>query len=214
MITLVIADDHALMREGVKLIFQSESDIKVVAEASHGIDALHVCRMFKPDVLLLDIHMPHMDGLEACERMRADCPDTRVLAFTQLTSEETLLRMLESGAWGYVLKQNASDELVRAVRAVAQGNTYITPAMTSHLVNHYRRREQAAVSKTLTAREKQIIKLIAEGMTNQQIAERLSLSVRTVQTHRSNAMTKIDVHNGIDLVKYAIREKLVTSARA
>ncbi|HEY3999672.1 MAG TPA: response regulator transcription factor [Candidatus Xenobia bacterium] len=212
MIRVVIADVHAILRDGVKLLLEAESDMEVVGQAGNGLEAVRQASDLKPDILVTDIQLPEVDGIEACARIGRHAPMVRVLILSQLDSEEHLIRALEAGAQGYLLKQNASDELVNAIRAVVAGHVYLTPAMASRLVSCFLRRDDdpREKGKHLTAREQDVLKGICAGSTNQEIADELSLSIKTVQSHRSNIMDKLDLHNRVDLVKYAIKMGLAT----
>ncbi|HEY3997280.1 MAG TPA: response regulator transcription factor [Candidatus Xenobia bacterium] len=213
MSTVLIADDHAILRDGIRTLLENEEDIQVVGQAANGREAVHLACDLKPDIVLMDIQMPEVDGIEACERIGRQAPTVKVLILSQLDTEEHLIRVLEVGAQGYVLKQNASEELITAIQTVAHGHVYLTPSMASRLVNRYLRREdeKAQKSKQLTGRESDVLKGICEGITNQQIADNLNLSIKTVQSHRANIMEKLDLHNRVDLVKYAIKMGLATA---
>lgn len=211
MIRVAIADDHAILREGVKLLLATDPDIEVIGLASNGLEAVRLAADEKPDVILMDIQMPGVDGIDATERIRRQSPTTKVLVLSQLDNEEYLVRVLQAGALGYVLKQNASEELVSAVHTVHNGHVYLTPLMASRFVQmHFRKEaEKKDRSKQLTPREEEVLKGIAEGLTNQQIADDLCVSIKTVQTHRGNIMEKLNLHDRVELVKYAIRSGLV-----
>jgi DNA-binding NarL/FixJ family response regulator len=211
MIRVLIADDHAILRQGVQMLLEADSEIQVVGQAADGLEAVRMADELKPDVVLMDIQMPGVDGIEACERIRKHVPTTRLLVLSQIDSEDYLVRVLQAGSLGYVLKQSASDELVHAVHTVAKGNVYMTPAMQSRFVSlHFRQEdEKRDRSKQLTPREQEVLKGITEGLTNQEIADQLMVSIKTVQTHRGNIMEKLDLHDRVDLVKYAIRSGLV-----
>lgn len=210
-IKVVIADDHAILREGVKLLLESEPDIQVLGQASNGLEAVRMADELKPDLVLMDIQMPGVDGIEACERIARQSPAVKILVLSQMDNEHNLIKVLQSGALGYVLKQNAGEELVHAVRTVLNGHVYLTPAMASRFVQMYFRREEEKQdrAKQLTPREQEVLKGIAQGLTNQQIADQLFVSIKTVQTHRGNIMEKLDLHDRVDLVKYAIKTGLV-----
>lgn len=211
MVRLVLADDHAILREGVKLLLESEPGMQVVGQASNGIEAVRLACDLKPDLVMMDIQMPGVDGIEACERIARQAPSVKVLVLSQTDSEHNLVRVLQAGALGYVLKQNASEELLNAVHTVLKGHVYMTPQMASRFVQLYFRKEDEKQNraKQLTPREQEVLKGIAEGLTNQQIADQLCVSIKTVQTHRGNIMEKLDLHDRVDLVKYAIKAGLV-----
>ncbi len=213
MINVLIADDHPILRDGVRLLLEGEADMQVVGQAANGLEAVRLACDLKPDIVLMDIQMPEVDGIEACERIGRQAPTVKVLILSQIDTEEHLVRVLEAGAQGYVLKQSATDELVNAIHTVINGHVYMTPSMASRLVGRYLRREDEKTqkSKQLTAREQDVLKGICEGATNQQIAENLNLSIKTVQSHRANIMEKLNLHNRVDLVKYAIKMGLATA---
>jgi DNA-binding NarL/FixJ family response regulator len=211
MIRIVIADDHAILRDGVRRMLEAESDMEIVGQASDGLEAVRLAVDHKPDIVLMDIQMPNVDGIEACERIGRQAPASKVLILSQVDTPEHLVRLLQVGAQGYVLKQAATEELVTAIHTVVKGQVYLTPYMASHLVQRYLQKEDEKTHKSsqLTAREQDVLKGICTGGTNQEIADDLNLSIKTVQTHRGNIMEKLDLHNRVDLVKYAIRIGLV-----
>jgi len=211
-IRVVIADDHSILREGVKLLLEAEPDIEVIGQASNGLEAVRMADELKPDLVLMDIQMPGVDGIEACQRIGRQAPTVKVLVLSQNDNEHNLISVLQHGALGYVLKQNAAEELVHAVHTVMKGHVYLTPAMASRFVQSYFRREEEKQDKArqLTPREQEVLKGIADGQTNQQIADSLFVSIKTVQTHRGNIMEKLNLHDRVDLVKYAIKTGLVS----
>lgn len=211
-IRVLIADDHVVMREGISLLLEAERDIEVVGQASDGQEAWEKAHELAPDVVLMDITMPGMSGREATHRLRAALPETKVLVLTMHEGEEFFFRMLQAGASGYVLKGASSNELLSAIRAVHRGGVYLYPTMAQKLLTDYMRRpasEQGGYDD-LTPREREILTLIAEGFTNREIADKLVISIHTVQTHRQNLMDKLDLHNKSELIKYAIRKGLIT----
>ena len=212
-IRVLVAEDHALVREGIRLILEAQPDMEVIAEAANGLEVLSKARELRPDVILMDISMPEMDGLEATRQIKRDIPDTQVLALTVHESGDYFFRMLAAGASGYVLKGAPSSDLLAAVRSASQGEVHLHPSLTARLVGDYVRRLRRGESQgdyaTLTEREKDVLMLLAEGLTNQQIAGRLGISASTVETHRSHVMEKLSLRNRTDLVKYAIRHGLI-----
>lgn len=212
MTTVIIADDHPVVREGIRGTLESDPDISVVGQASDGTEALAIIERVRPDVALLDIDMPGVSGLEACELLVRQGRPTRVLLMTEAESERQLDRALQAGARGVILKQGSLEEIPRAVRAVMQGNVYLAPQLTSLLVHgQFNQDRQTTVRRTkpLSVREEQILRLIATGLTNPRIAQQLKLSIKTVQAHRSNIMAKLNLHDTASLVKYALRAGLV-----
>ena len=211
-ITLILADDHAVVRSGLRMLLDAQSDMRIVGEANNGREALELTRSLKPDVILMDIMMPEMNGIEATRRITSEYPDTAVLALTMYEDEQYFLEMLKAGAAGYVPKRAAPDVLVSAIRTVNMGAMFVYPSMAKRLVQEYDKKGTVDVSTAfdvLTPRELEVLVLIADGLTNIKLGERLEISVKTVDRHRENIMRKLDIHTRIDLVKYAIREGLI-----
>ena len=211
-ITLVLADDHAVVRSGLRMLLDAQSDMRIVGEANNGREAVELTRSLKPDVILMDIMMPEMNGIEATRRITGEIRDTAVLALTMYEDEQYFFEMLKAGASGYVPKRAAPDVLVSAIRTVNMGAMFIYPSMSKRLVQEFAKRgagdKSTAVDK-LTPRELEVLILIADGLTNLEIGERLEISVKTVDRHRENIMRKLNLHSRIDLVKFAIREGLI-----
>jgi len=228
-IRVVLADDHDILRQGLKLLLGLQQDIHIVGEARTGREALEMAHNLKPDVVVMDISMAEMDGLEACQRIRSQQPDTQVLILTMHESQEYFLQALRVGAVGYLVKKAAPSDLQNAVRAVAHGGAFLYPGLAKALVQAYLAQPSAAPSspardqhkpKTsslaqelskLTPREVEVLTLVAEGCTNQEIAERLVLSIKTVQAHRANVMEKLGLHDITHLVRFALRHGLIPS---
>lgn len=212
-IRVIIADDHTIVRAGIKALLEKQPDIEIVGETSEGRETLRQVELLKPDMVLMDIAMPGMNGLEATALISRDFPQVRVLALTMHDEEEYFYEVIRAGAMGYVLKDAAPTELVSAIRAVAEGKAFLTPRVTRILVNDYLKRiesgEKVAVYDGLTEREREVLKLIASGNTNQEIANLLHLSVNTVQVHRTHIMEKLNLHNRTELVKYALRRGII-----
>lgn len=208
-IRVLLVDDHALFREGIRMILEAQPDIEVVGEAGDGEQALTLLEKTRPDVVILDIAMPGLDGLETTKRIKATHPKVRILALTMHDHKEYVLPMLRLGASGYVVKRAAASELVQAIRSVYRDESYLYPSVARALLEEYRRSALPEEDDGLTGREKEVLRLIAEGLTNQEIASRLYISVRTVETHRKNLMEKLGLHTAADLVRYAIRKGLV-----
>jgi DNA-binding NarL/FixJ family response regulator len=218
-ISILIADDHALIRSGITQLLQSFKDLVIVGEAEDGDEAVEMTETLKPDVVMIDITMPRMNGIEATKIIRERFPKTRVLVLTMHESDEYIFHILKSGAGGYMLKNSGKDELAAAVRAVAKGEKVFSPRVSEIMVEGYLKKadgETRPSPKTdipLTKREKEILSLVAEGMTNQEIADRLFISPRTVDTHRTNMMQKLDIHDVATLVRYAVEHGLVSPKR-
>lgn len=211
-IRVVLVDDHAIVRTGLRMLFQTEPDIAIVGEADGGEAAIAAVTALKPDVVVMDIAMPGMSGIEATRRIKAVSPETAVLALTMHEEEPYFFQMLEAGASGYVPKRAAADDLVSAVRVVAQGQVFLYPSLARLLVQDYLQREtadQIEETELLTPREREVLTLIAQGLTNREIAEALVISVKTVDRHRENIMHKLNLHSRVELVKYAIAKGLI-----
>ena len=212
-IQVLICDDHTILREGIRLLLNAESDIEVIGEAVDGRDAVEKTRALKPDVILMDIAMPLLNGLDATRQIVSDHPDARVLVLTMYESDEYIEQMLEAGAVGYVLKKVASSELAFAIRSVQRDGSFLYPSITKRILEDYLRRAQSGQDKQtldgLTDREREILQLVAEGHTNKDVAEMLSLSIRTVQNHRAHLMEKLGIHDRSELVKYAIKKGII-----
>ncbi len=210
-VRLLLVDDHALVREGIRALLALYPDMEVVGEAANGQEAIEKARDLSPDVVLMDIAMPGLGGLEATLEIRSTRPTARVLVLTQYDNREYVRRFLSAGAAGYVLKKALGTELVSAIRAVHQGGSFLHPDVATAVIEGYLQRggEEDAY-EALSDREKQVLKLAAEGYTSREIAEMLGLSVKTVMGHRTNLMEKLNLHNRTELVKYAIAKGLIS----
>lgn len=212
-IRVLLADDHAIVRQGVKLILTAEPDIEVIGEAEDGLQAVDLARQLKPDVAVLDISMPGINGIEATRQIKASVPGAAILALTMHADDSYVFQLLKAGGSGYVLKNAAATDLVQAVRAARRGEAFLYPSVAKAVVADYLKRLEAGEGREtydgLTQREKEILTLVAEGTTNQEIAERLYISVKTVQTHRAHIMEKLNLHDRTMLVRYAIRKGLI-----
>jgi two-component system response regulator NreC len=221
-ITLMLVDDHDVVRTGLKTFLDTQSGLKVVAEAGSGEAALQLANEIHPDVVVMDITMPRMDGLEATRKIKETCPNCRVLALTVHADEQYFFEMMAAGADGYVTKQAAAEDLVEAIRAVAAGLVYLQPALASWLLKDYRRllaqppppspvheNEHNAGLDVLSKRELQVLECVAQGMTSIQIGEALDISPKTVARHRERIMGKLNMHSGAELVRFAIRTGLI-----
>jgi len=224
-IRLMLVDDHDVVRVGLKSFLQTQDGLSVVAEAGNGEKAIELALQVKPDIILMDITMPGMDGMEATRRLHTLCPECLVLALTVHDDKQYFMQMLAAGASGYITKQSAADDLVAAIRTVAQGNLYLQPALARWLLDEYQRLANqntyssgqvkddempAAVGlEVLSQRERQVLELVAEGSNNHEIGTLLNLSPKTIARHRERIMNKLNMHSRTELVKFAIRTGLV-----
>jgi two-component system, NarL family, response regulator NreC len=208
-IKILIVDDHAIMRDGLRALLSAQPDIEVVSEAVNGDEAIAKSQELHPDLVLMDITMPGMNGLEATRQIKKLYPNVKVLALTMHESDDYFFKTLDAGASGYFIKGGSTSELISAVRTVCQGDVFLYPTMAKKLLTDYLQRQRTGTERVipdgLTNREMEIIKLVAEGRTNQEIANSLVLSVTTVQTHRANIMSKLGLHSRTELVKYALK---------
>lgn len=212
-ITVLLVDDHRLLREGIRSLLEKSGDVEVVGEASEGGEAVAKAQSLSPDVVLMDITMPGMNGLEATRQIKALRPNIKVLILSMHESNQYISQFLRSGASGYVLKDSAASDLVGAIQAVSQGDAFLYPSIARRLLEEYLQKAQAGEEREsydgLTGREREVLRMIAEGRSNKEIADVLSLSVRTVQAHRANLMGKLHMHDRTELVRYAIRKGLI-----
>lgn len=213
LIRVLLADNHTLIRAGLRALLQNIEGIKVVAEAGDGREALHLIEVHQPDLVLMDIAMPEMNGLEAAARVVKKFPQVRVIILSMHANEEYVLQALRLGAMGYVLKDAGINELELAVRASFQGETYLSPAVSKHVINDYLQRvgDESNSLTQLTFRQREILQLIAEGRTTKEIAELLHISIKTVETHRMQLMKRLNIYDVAGLVRYAIRMGLLIS---
>ena len=212
-IRVLIADDHTLVRDGIRALLALASDIEVVGEAANGKEAVEKARELAPDVVLMDLAMPVVTGLEATRRICRESPGTKVLALTQYDDSEYVIPVVEAGARGFVTKMSAFSELTSAIQAVYRGESYLSPSAAAVLVEERQQRADLGVGndpyRQLTDREREILKLVVEGHTAREIAEILVVSPKTVEWHKSNLMSKLNIHNMADLVRFAIRKAVI-----
>jgi len=219
-INIVLADDHVLVRNGIKAMLESDSEIHVIGEANNGVEALERAKSLRPDILVLDIRMPEMTGLEAAAKLSGYAPDTKAVILSMHDSEEYVLQALDAGAYGYLLKDTDKTEFIKALKQIYGGNKYFSGAVSNVLANRLlntkpftnrssNEAEESINTYSLTRREKEILQMVVEGKQNKQIAEASGKSVRTIETHRFNIMKKLGVNNAIDMVNKAVRENLV-----
>ncbi len=211
-IRVLLADDHAIVRDGLRALLNESEDIEVVGVASDGMEAVQKARELKPDVIAMDVAMPHLNGIEATRRVLRDCPDCLVLILSRHEDAEHMLAAIDAGATGYLLKRDAGADLAEGIRALCRWGAVLHPAASSVLLRAYRRcesREKPDSYERLTDREREILILVAEGYTNQQIADMLYVSPKTVDGHRTSLMSKLDLHDRTEVVKYAVRKQLI-----
>ncbi|HXF67691.1 MAG TPA: response regulator transcription factor [Burkholderiales bacterium] len=209
---VILADDHTLVRAGLRSLLGQLPEVEVVAETGDGREVLALVPRHRPDIVLMDITMPGMNGLEATAHLRKDHPGVKVVILSMHASEEYVLQALRAGAAGYLLKDSATLELALALQAVARGETYLSPPISRQVVENYMRRvgEDVRPLAALTARQREILQLIAEGASTKDIARRLELSVKTVESHRAQLMERLGIHDVAGLVRFAIRHGLVS----
>jgi len=214
-IKVLIVDDHTLVRDGIRALLELVADIEVVGEATNGREALEKIELLAPDVVLMDLAMPIMGGLEATRRIRKQHPETKVLALTQYDDTDYVVPVIEAGACGFVTKMAAFSELASAIQAVYKGDSYLSPSAATALVQEYQQKTSVEGDKDsyqqLTDREREVLKLVVEGYTAREIADILVISPKTVEWYKTSLMTKINIHNKTDLIKFAIRKGIITA---
>ena len=205
---IILVDDHNIVRQGIKLILESEEGFEVVGVASDANEAVAITSELRPDVVVMDIHLAATDGIEASRRILAAYPATKIVVLSAETAPETVNRALQSGVSGYVLKEEAGEELIRAIQTVLNGRFYLCPAITTALIRAHSFNAATPATPLLSVRERELIRHITNGLRNKEIAEKLKLSVKSVEANRSRLMTKIGCSNAAELVRYAVREGL------
>lgn len=212
-IRLLLVDDHAVVRSGLRMLLASESDVEIVGEAGSGSEAVTAAASARPDVILMDIGLPDMTGIEATRVVKSQFPEIAIVALTIHEDEEYFFRMLDAGASGYVPKRAAPEELLTAIRAAASGEVYLYPSLAKLLVKDYLSQERETANRStldgLTEREQEVLSLLAEGQNNAEIASALVISPKTVERHRENIMRKLNLHSRAELVRYAIRKGII-----
>jgi two-component system response regulator NreC len=207
-IRILLADDHAVVRQGFKMILAAQPDMEIVGEAGNGREALDLAGQLQPDIVVMDVAMPELNGIEATRRLADLAPRTRVLALSMHKDSVYVREILRAGARGYLLKDSISSDLLAAVRAVARGEGYLSPGVSDAVLNDYRRHVTDPID-LLSSREREVLQMIAEGKTNKEIAVVLNLSVYTVDAHRGRIMEKLNLHSATDLVRFAVRCGLI-----
>src|SRR6202163_2686922 len=208
MIRVLLADDHAMVRKGFRMILSAQSDLEIVGEAGNGREAVELAASLRPDVVVMDVTMPELNGIEATRRLTADNPHIRVVALSMHKDSVYVREILRAGTRGYLLKESIDSDLVNAVRAVAKGDGYLSPGVSDAVLSDYRRHVTDPLD-LLTSREREVLQLIAEGKTNKEIATALNLSVYTVEAHRGRVMEKLNLHSTGELVRFALRNGLI-----
>jgi DNA-binding NarL/FixJ family response regulator len=212
--TIILADDHGIVRKGLRFVLESEPGLVVVAEASNGREAVRLCEQLKPDIAIVDIAMPQLNGIEAVSLIVKASPKTSAVILSMHTDETYILRALSAGAKGYMLKDAVEDEILPAIHAIQRGKSYFSPAIAKTLLEDYvrylRQRGLEDSYDLLTDREKEILQLLAEGRSNKEVANLLGLSVTTVETHRTNMMQKLGLHSTAEIVLYAVRKRIIS----
>jgi DNA-binding NarL/FixJ family response regulator len=215
MISVIVADDHNLVRQGIRALLESADDINVVGEAEDGIQAIELATLLTPDVLVMDISMPRMNGTQATQRIRANHLSTQVVILSMYSEETIVRRALRQGAIGYVLKRAVTEELLLAIRAAARGDTYLSPPITRSILDEFLAtppgEDETDPLERLTPREREVLQLIAEGLTNSLIAQEFVISIKTVEKHRLNLMSKLNIHDLAGLVRISVKYGLVNA---
>lgn len=211
-VTLVLADDHPLILQGLRHLLEGESEFKVVAEAGDGIEAIQLVERFKPNILVVDMMMPGLNGLEVLRQIKKISPTTRTIVLSMQSADAYVIEALKYGAAGYVLKETGPSELIHAVQEVTQGNQYLSPKLSDRLMASGRKIKDTASDayETLTAREREVLQMTVEGRTSQEIGEKIMISPRTVEIHRSNLMNKLGLNNHADLIRFAIKRGILS----
>ena len=218
-ITVLLADDHTVVRQGLRMLLAAEPDMSVVGEADNGLQAVQMARKLHPDVVVLDVAMPHLNGLQVTRRITRDLPDTRVLVLSSYSDDEYVKQLTEQGASGYLVKQTAANDLIKAIRETHKGNAFFSPTISKRFLDQCRDAftrggDAAKKSGRLTAREAEVLQLIAEGRANKQIAADLGISIKTVEKHRQQVMNKLGIHDVAGLTRHAISKGIIGTGRS
>ena len=205
---ILLADDHAVVRQGFKMLLGAQPDMEIVGEASNGREAVETAEALRPDIVVMDVAMPELNGIEATRRLASSTPHARVIALSMHKDSVYVREILRAGARGYLLKDSGAEDLVSAIRAVARGESYLSPAVSNAVLDDYRRHVSNPID-LLTSREREVLQMLAEGKTNKEIAGVLNLSVYTVDAHRGRIMEKLNLHSINDLVRFAVRNGVI-----
>jgi DNA-binding NarL/FixJ family response regulator len=210
-IKVLLAEDHTIVRQGIRSLLEPQMDIEVIGEAEDGLDAVKKTEELRPDVVIMDISMPKLNGIDATRLIKKNVPNAKVLVLTMHELQEYVEQILRAGASGYLVKKTAMSELINAIRAVNQGLSFLSPSVSKKIVDKYIKKtmDKGTEKEPITGRERQILQLIAEGHSNKEIAKILSLSIRTVEAHRLSIMDKLDIHDVAGLTRYAIQKGLI-----
>jgi RNA polymerase sigma factor (sigma-70 family) len=209
---IILADDHTIVRQGLRQLLMGERGFEIVGEAETGLEAVALVERLRPDVLVLDVMMPEINGIEVARSVKRRSPDTKVIILSMHDSEAFVVESLRAGVSAYLLKQTTSEDLVKAIHQAMKGQRYLSPSISDQLINNYMRQfedEAFDVYDTLTPREREVFNLVAEGYTNSQVADKLSISVRTVERHRTKCMHKLELESQTDLIRYAIQRGVI-----
>lgn len=212
-ISIVLADDHLIVRQGLRALLAAEADFEVIGETGDGLEAVELVKRSSPDVVILDLMMPGLNGIEVARQLGKQAPQTKIIILSMYDDEGFVLEALANGVSAYVLKDTGSADLINAVREVKRGHRYLSPPLSDRAIEIYEQMNRAVIAdkyETLTTREREVLHLSAEGLTNNEIANRLGISVRTAETHRANVMHKLDVHTQADLTRYALRRGIIS----
>ncbi|MBS1793836.1 MAG: response regulator transcription factor [Acidobacteria bacterium] len=211
-IQILLVDDHAIVRQGLRVLLETEANFKVIGEAGNGLDAIKMVQQLKPDVAVLDVMMPNLNGLEVTRQLSKQFPFTKIIILSMYDDEAFVLEALGNGASGYVLKDSNSSDLIAAIKEVIAGRRYLSAPLSDRAIAAYQSFAKSGNFEkydTLTTREREVLQLTVEGSTNAEVASRLGISVRTAETHRSNLMNKLDIHSQADLIRYAIKRGII-----
>lgn len=215
-ITVLVVEDHTIVRQGIVNLINKEDDITIVGEADNGRQAIKLCREKKPTIIVMDLAMPHPNGIEATHIIKKECPKTKIIILSMYSEEEYIFKVIDAGASGYLTKKNAAEDLIKAIRAVHDGKAFFSPEVSKTVMNSYHLMvkkygtfDEESEKKKLTSRELEVLQLIAEGYTSKKISEELHISTNTVQRHREKIMKKTEIHDVAGLTRYALEKRII-----